>query len=53
MMKDASKKRRYSKPRVEKVGLKAEEVLAAGCKTDSTGGPAKLQCIAGCATDGS
>jgi hypothetical protein len=45
-MKDEKKpqKRRYEKPTLRKIGLVADEVLAAGCKLGTQAGPRGANC---------
>jgi hypothetical protein len=40
----AAKKRRYEKPELRRIGLVADEVLAAGCKIGTTTGPRGANC---------
>lgn len=48
------KLRGYVKPKLRTIELVAEEVLATGCKTGFSTGPAPPNCLAiGCAADGS
>ena len=44
---DNNKKKKYEKPRLRRMELRADEVLAVGCKTPMGGGPAGPNCIAG------
>jgi len=45
-MKDAKKEKRrpYEKPRLRRIGLVADEVLAAGCKLGNQSGPRGANC---------
>lgn len=53
-IKDSGKKPVYIKPKLRIIELVADEVLAAGCKTASGGGPAPPTCLTSpCADDGS
>ena len=40
------KKKQYTKPQLRTIELKAEEVLAGGCKTNLFTGPGGSTCIA-------
>ena len=42
--KTAPKKRRYEKPELRRIGLVADEVLAAGCKIGVQSGPRGANC---------
>jgi len=45
-MKDAKKEKRrpYEKPQLRRIGLVADEVLAAGCKLGNQSGPRGANC---------
>ena len=44
-MKEKNKKEKYEKPELKSIQLHAEEVLVVGCKSISSGGPLKSNCV--------
>jgi hypothetical protein len=46
-MKEKIKKKKYEKPELKSIQLHAEEVLVAGCKSISSGGPSQASCVTG------
>ena len=44
-MKEKTKKEKYEKPELKRIQLHAEEVLVAGCKGISSGGPLQASCV--------
>ena len=56
VMKKKVKKEKYEKPELKTIQLHAEEVLAVGCKSIGSSGPALASCgilTTNCSTDGS